>query len=108
DAHEIGGIARAELLHDVGAVVLDGAGTDAELAARLLVGSAGRELLEHLALSPRQRLAAGKMQRLDFRSGVVRLAAGIGVDRLVETCHNLAATERLLDEIKRPVLDGAD
>jgi len=38
DAHQIGGIARADLFHDAGAMHLDGARTDAEAAARLLVG----------------------------------------------------------------------
>ena len=38
DPHQIGGVLGAELLHDAGAVHLDGARADAELPAGLLVG----------------------------------------------------------------------
>src|ERR1700752_5196348 len=106
DADEIRGVARPELLHDVGAMVLDGARADAEMAAGFLVGSAPGELFEYFALAPRQRFAAGEMQRLDIRSRVPGLAARIGVDRLVQPRHDLAAAERLLDEVERAVLDG--
>src|SRR3979411_1648849 len=61
----------------------------------------------------RSRRVSGS--RSGKRSGAVTgagvllgLPAGIGLDRLVESCHDLAAAERLLDEIQRAALDGAD
>ena len=66
------------------------------------------ELLQHLAFAPRQRLAAGEMQRRGSRRGVLRLPARIGADRLIEPGHDFAAAERLFDEIQRAVLDRAD
>src|SRR5215213_9519914 len=51
DAHQVGGILGAELLHDTRAMHLDGARADAEFTARLLVGRAGRDLAEHIALA---------------------------------------------------------
>ena len=42
DSNEVGRIPGAELLHDVGAMILDGARADSELAPGFLVGSAGR------------------------------------------------------------------
>src|SRR5438128_2717941 len=65
DPDQIGGIPRPELLHDIGAVVLDGTRTDPEMPSRFLVGRAGGELLEHLAFPARQWLASGTMQRRD-------------------------------------------
>ena len=47
------------------------------------------------------------MQRLDIGARASRLAAPIGVDRLVQPRHDLAAAERLFDEVERAVLDGA-
>jgi hypothetical protein len=37
DPDQIGGVSRAELLHDVGAVILDRARTDSEMPPRFLV-----------------------------------------------------------------------
>ena len=71
DPDQIGGVPRAELLHDVGAVILDRARADPEMPSRFLVGSAGGELLEHLAFAPRQRFASGKMQRRDPGCGIL-------------------------------------
>src|SRR4249919_722870 len=73
DPHQVRGVAGAELLHDVSAMILDGARTDAELPPGLLVGGAGGELLEHLAFASRQRFASWEMQRGDPRGGVLRL-----------------------------------
>src|SRR5689334_24223550 len=50
DAHQVGRILGAELLHDAGAVYLDGARADPEVAAGLLVGCAAGNLRQHLAL----------------------------------------------------------
>ena len=50
----------------------------------------------------------GEMQRFDLRSGTRRLPAHIGVDRLVQPRDQLAAAERLFDEIERAALDRAD
>ena len=108
DPDQIGGVPRSELLHDIGAVVLDGARADPELTSRFLVGSTGGELLQHLAFAPRQRLASGEMQRRDPRRGIFRLPARIGLDRLVEPGDDFAAAERLFDEVQRAALDGAD
>src|ERR1700730_2172066 len=60
DAHEVGRVLGGELLHDARAVHLDGARADAEVRARLLVGGAGRDFAQHLALARGQTLAAGK------------------------------------------------
>src|SRR5438876_664233 len=49
DPDQIGSVTCPELLHDIGAVVLDGPRTDPEMPTRLLVGGAGSELLEHFA-----------------------------------------------------------
>src|SRR6202023_3028005 len=56
DPDQIGGIPGAELFHDVGAMILDGAGAYSKLAPGLLVGRAGGELLQHFALAPCQGL----------------------------------------------------
>ena len=56
----------------------------------------------------RQRLAAREMQRSRFGAIALLLPARIGADRLVHPRHDLAAAERLLDEVERAVLDGAD
>src|ERR1700675_207177 len=93
DPDEIGGIPRPQLFHDVGAVILDRARADPELASRFLVGSAGGELLQHLTLAPRQRLTSGKMQRRDPGCGILRLPPCIGLDRLVEPADDFAAAE---------------
>src|SRR4051812_15100764 len=84
DPDQVGGIACAELLHDIGAVVLDGPRADPEMPARFLVGRASGELLEHFAFAARERFASGEMQRRDPGRGVVlRLPARIGLDRLI-------------------------
>ena len=58
DPHQIGGVLGAELVHDAGAVHLDGARADAERAAGLLVGSAGDDAGQHLALARREQFRA--------------------------------------------------
>ena len=63
DSHQVGGILRAQLFHDVGAVVLDGARADPERTSGLLVGSARCELLQHFTLAARQGFPSGEMQR---------------------------------------------
>src|SRR3954470_15815740 len=54
DPNQVGGVLGAELFHDAGAMHFDGARADSERAARLLVGSAGHDLREHLAFAWRQ------------------------------------------------------
>src|ERR1700733_298417 len=64
-------IARAQLLHDAGAMDFDGAGTDAEPPARFLVrGAAGNEG-EHFVFPPGEHLRSGKIGR-DGRSRGIR------------------------------------
>ena len=108
DPDQIGGVPRAEFLHDVGAVILDRARTDPEMPSRFLVGSARGELLEHLAFAPRERFASGKMQRRDPGCGILRLPARVSHDRFVQPRDDFAAAKRLFDEVERAALDGAD
>src|ERR1700712_5806206 len=70
DPNQIGGVTRAKLLHDIGAMILDGARADPEMASRFLVGCTRGELLQHLALASRQRFAPRKMQRRNPRCGI--------------------------------------
>ena len=49
NAHEIGGIAGADFLHDAGTMHLDGARADAEPAAGLFVRGTGCDLSQHFA-----------------------------------------------------------
>ncbi len=109
DPDQIGGVSRPELLHDIGAMVLDRSRADPEMPSRFLVGGAGGELLEHLAFPARQRFPSGKMHRCDpGRGRVLGLPPGIGLDRLVQSRDDLAAAERLFDEVQRAALDGID
>ena len=48
------------------------------------------------------------MHRCDPGRGILRLPARIGLDRLVEPRHDLAAAERLFNEVERAALDGVD
>src|SRR3977135_215339 len=108
DADEIGGIARAELLHDVGTVIFDGARADPEVASGFLVGRARRELLQHLAFAPRQGFTPGKMERCDAGCGILCPPPRIGPDCLLQPGNDFAAPERLFDEVQRAVFDRAD
>ena len=58
DPHQVGGILGAELVHDAGAMHLDGARADAERAAGLLVGGPGDDPGQHLALARGQQPGA--------------------------------------------------
>src|SRR5436190_4330829 len=71
DPDEIGRVSRAELLHDVRAMIFNRARADAKMTPGLLVGRAGRELLQHFSLPAGQGFASGKMQRCVFGSGIV-------------------------------------
>src|SRR4051794_34604078 len=51
-AQQFGGIARADLAHDAGAIALDGARAQAKPARGLLVGFADGDPRQHLALAP--------------------------------------------------------
>ena len=51
DAHQIGGVAGAKLLHDAGAMHLDGARADTERAPGFLVGSPMGDLGQHVLLA---------------------------------------------------------
>ena len=61
NAHEIGGIAGADFLHDARAMHLDGARADAEPAAGLFVRGTSRDLSQHFAFPRRQQCLAGKL-----------------------------------------------
>src|SRR6476620_8725815 len=78
------------------------------MPSRLLVGSAGGELLQHLAFAPRERYASGKMQRRNPGRRTFRLPASVSLDRLIESRDDFTAAKRLFDEVQRAVLDGAD
>src|SRR5512136_2144441 len=88
DADEVGGVAGADLLHQVGAVHLDGARADAELAARLLVGGAGDDLSEHVLLAPAERLAAGEIEALRLVRAVAVVALRARLDRRLDAGHH--------------------
>src|SRR5207237_10473212 len=105
---EIGRSSRAKLLHDARPMIFNGAGADAKMTPGLLVGRAGRELLQHFTLPTGQWFAPGKLQRFVFGSGIVGVAARISPDCLIEPAHDLAASRRFFDEVQRAVLDGAD
>src|ERR1700692_3132940 len=66
NANEIGRILRSELFHDACAMDLDGARTDAEQTASLLIRRTGGNLLKHLAFARREQVAAGKTRRQEF------------------------------------------
>ena len=108
DADEVGGVARADLLHQVGAMHLDGARADAELAAGLLVGGAVDDLAEDVLLAPAQRLAPGKIEPL----GLARVFAGLlqraRLDRGFDPRDHVAAAEWFFDEVQRAVPDRVD
>jgi hypothetical protein len=73
DAHEIGGVPGAELFHDAGAMNLDGARTDPELAAGFLVRRPVGDQFEHLVF-PRGSRVPGPEIRLS--STLVLCASG--------------------------------
>src|SRR3954469_1931115 len=89
-------------------MIFNGAGADAKMTPGLLVGRAGRELLQYFTLPTGQWFAPGKLQRFVFGSGIVGVAARIIPDCLIEPAHDLAASRRFFDEVQRAVLDGAD
>ncbi len=60
DAHEVGRVPRAKLLHDARPMHLDGPRGDAEMAAGRLAGRAGHDLRQHFAFAPRQDSHPGK------------------------------------------------
>src|SRR6185312_4062474 len=61
DAHEIGGVPGAELLHDSRAMDFDSARADAELASGLLVGEALCDALQHFVFARRKLSVAGEL-----------------------------------------------
>src|ERR1700744_1009792 len=67
DADEVGGVPGAELLHDVGAVILNSPRADTERAAGFLVRGAAGELLQDFAFAPRQWFTPWEMIRGGFR-----------------------------------------
>ena len=60
------------------------------MPTRFLVGSAGGELLQHLAFAPRERFASRKMQGRNARWRVLRLPARVSLDRLIESCATIS------------------
>jgi hypothetical protein len=48
------------------------------------------------------------VQGRNARWRILRLPAGVSLDRLIEPRHDFAAAKRLFDEVQRAVLDGAD
>src|SRR5262249_10939658 len=104
-----GGVLRAELLHDAGAVHLDRAWADAEVASGLLARGAGNDARQHVLLAPRQGLMAGKVKRGGRGDSVwLRAPPRLRLQRLAHAGHDLAAAKRLLDEVERAVLDRVD
>src|SRR5450755_3570022 len=108
DTDEIRRILGAQLLHDISAMVFNGARADSERAPGFLVGGARCKLLEHFAFAPGQWLTSLEMQRSDLGSGAFRLAARKCADRLIQPSDDLAAPERFFDKVERAILDGAD
>jgi len=58
DPHQIRGVLGAELIHDAGAVDLDRAWADTEMAASLLVGGTVDDLVKHFALARSEQFSA--------------------------------------------------
>src|SRR5262245_49037165 len=108
DADEIGGVLGPELLHDASAMHLDGARTDAEMAARLLAGGSRHDLCQHVLLAWSQRLAARKMIAEGLRCIGIGLSAALGLDRLAHAGHDFGGAKRLFDEVERAVSDRVD
>ncbi len=106
DPNQIGGVLGAELLHDVGAMILNGPRADTELPAGFLVGVARRKQLQHLALAHGERLAPREIQGRHFERRACSAAPRKRFDRLLDPGDDLRAAERLFDEIKRAILDG--
>jgi hypothetical protein len=76
DAHEIGGILGAELIHDARPMHLDRARADAEFEARFLVGSALRDPPQHIV---------GKAARQQV---ILTIAVLPGADDLAHAGHD--------------------
>ena len=100
DAHEVGGVLGAELFHDAGAMHLDGAGRDAELAAGLLVGLAVGDELQHFALARRE---LGEAAHLDRPAAAVdgRPDAHVLAQRFEHDAHQMLGIDRLGDDVGR-------
>src|SRR5215212_6101882 len=105
NAHQIGGILRAELLHDARAMHLDGARADAELTARLFVGRAGGDLTKHIALARGEQIVALEVFWQRLRAIDLPGAARPSLDRLTHARHHRRGIERLLKKIERAGLD---
>src|SRR5438270_8682096 len=92
-AKQIGDVLGARLPQNAGAIALDRACAQMHAPGDLLVGQAGGEMLEHVALSRGQGFAAGQ-PALPAGAGLCELVDG-GIDPV----DDVAGAERLLDEV---------
>src|SRR3954454_23588105 len=108
DAHQIGGILRAEFLHDARAMHLNGARADAEFTARLLVGRAGGDLAEYIALARGEQIVSLESFWQRLRAIELPGPARPCFDRLTYSRDHGRGIERLLEKIERAGLDCLD
>jgi hypothetical protein len=78
------------------------------MPSRFLVGSAA---VNCSSTSRSRRVSGSRPENAASQSAmarILRLPARVSLDRLIESRHDFAAAKRLLDEVQRAVLDGAD
>src|SRR3954447_13697359 len=99
-AEQIGDVLGARLPQNAGAIAFDRPCAQMHAPGDLLVGQAGGEMLEHVALSRDQGFAAGQ-PALPAGAGLRELVDG-GIDPV----DDVAGAERLLEEVGRAAPDG--
>src|SRR5438552_965480 len=87
DAHQVDRILGAELFHDTRAMDLHGPKAYPHLARRFLAGSSDRNLVEHVDLTLRQQLPAGKPAGADFRRADAVAPTLPGVDGALDAAQ---------------------
>src|ERR1700749_4919109 len=93
-AHQLGGAADAGLAQDVGAVAFDGARAQSEGLRDFLGTLAGRDPFQHFPF------AAAEMQPVAEIGGDAGAAVRYFAERSVDARDDIAAVERLCDEIE--------
>jgi EAL domain-containing protein (putative c-di-GMP-specific phosphodiesterase class I) len=68
-ANEIHRILRAQLFHDMQTMDLDGPPANSKISCRLLAGSGGYDLIEHVAFALREPVAGGEGWQRRFTAG---------------------------------------
>src|SRR3954468_16676149 len=101
-AHQLGGIFRADLLHDIDPMALDGAWAQIHAVCDLLGRPPPDQLGQNFPLANRERRPSGEMKHRPRAPGLPRF----------QSCRNprneVVAPKWLLDEIKGALLHGAD